>query len=152
MRVPVSVSVAPGASLAGLQFRAMVQPQSGAPPLERPVEFEPTLANSTSVDRSVLPANEIAAAWSIVPAAFDTPLTGEARLGFVVFDVPASAPAGSVYAVDFANADGAPDLNTPYDFDATSAGVWVGAPAKPAVVPAGPVRGFKLTWFAEYGK
>jgi sugar lactone lactonase YvrE len=152
VRVPVTVRLAPDAWLAGLQFRAIVQPQGNAPALERAAEFEPALANSTPVDRSLLPANEVAAAWSIVPAAFETPLTGEARLGFIVFDVPAAAPAGSAYSVSFANADGAPDLNTPYDFDTEPASVWVGAPAKPAPAPASPIRGFKLSWYAEYGK
>ncbi|MBI2924442.1 MAG: chitobiase/beta-hexosaminidase C-terminal domain-containing protein [Verrucomicrobia bacterium] len=152
VRVPVRVRLAGNANLAGLQFRAIVKPQAGAPALERAVDFEPALPNPTPVNRAVLPPNEVAAAWSILPSAFETPLAGEAHVGVVSFDVPASAAAGSVYTVSFANADGAPDLSTQYDFETSAANVWVQAPAKPTPTPATPLKGFKLNWYAESGK
>jgi hypothetical protein len=46
-------------------------------------------------------------------------------LGWLSFVLPAGAQSGHVYTVSFTNVDGAPDLNTQYDFETRSAYVGV---------------------------
>jgi sugar lactone lactonase YvrE len=154
-RVPVTVNVAEGARLAGLAFRAVVKPEGGAPALDKPVTFSTELPNAIVLDRlrdTTLAPNEVAAAWSLLPAGFETPLTGEAQLGLISFEVPQTAPPGSAYTVEIVTADGAPDLETQYDFETRPATVWIGAPAPPDTTPTTFRQGFKLRWLAELGK
>lgn len=126
VNVPVFARVAPGAAVAGLQFRALVNPSDGAPGLAQPPQFIPFslpfqpafLAGQT---------NAIAAAWNVGQLAL--PALSSNLLGFVRFTVPVTASAGSSYAVSFANADGSPDFFTQYSFETRGASVWVLRPA-----------------------
>ncbi|MEN9574041.1 MAG: hypothetical protein RL514_1896 [Verrucomicrobiota bacterium] len=118
--VPVFARVAPGAQIAGLQFRALVNPAEGSPALAAPPQF---------IALGALPAfiagqtNAIVAAWNVGQLAL--PAFSSNLLGFVRFTVPATATAGSSYAVSFANADGSPDYQTQYSFETRGATVWV---------------------------
>lgn len=122
VNVPVFTRVAPGAQLAGLQFRALVNPADGSPALAQPPQF---IALNALLNPSIVAgaSNAVAAAWNVGQLAF--PAFSSNLLGFVRFTVPATASAGSSYAVSFANADGSPDYQTQYNFETRGASVWV---------------------------
>ncbi len=122
VNVPVFARVAPGAAISGLQFRALVNPSEGAPALAQPPQF---IAFSLPFQPAFLSGqtNAIAAAWNVGQLAL--PALSSNLLGFVRFTVPVAAPAGSSYAVSFANADGSPDFFTQYSFETRGASVWV---------------------------
>lgn len=131
VNVPVFARVAPGAQLAGLQFRALVNPVGGAPALASPPQF---IAFGLAPALVAGQTNAVAAAWNVGQLAFSQ--LSSNLLGFVRFTVPASAAAGAGYTVSFANADGSPDFLTQYSFETRGASVWVGrvAPAPPSVI------------------
>ncbi len=146
--VPVFVNLAPGASLAGLQFRAVVTPQQGAPPLDQPLRFTraPAAAWPDPILATNLSLNEVAPAWSLIWNPFPVALTNRVQVGSLAFTVPAGAQAGQSYALRVANADGAPDLSTQYDFGSVPGVVSVLAPAVPPVV-----RTYKLRFPTQLG-
>lgn len=152
VKVPVYVNVATGAKLAGLQFRAVIQPQGDAPALQQAAQFQPASGLTSPLTADGLPREQVATAWSPLLNPLAAPLENSNHLGYVSFVVPASAPAGSSYIISFANADGSPDLDTQYDFSTSAAGVWVQAPAVPLTDLSGPASGFKLSWFAAQGR
>jgi len=147
--VPVTVSVLGNGSLAGLQFRAIVRPENGAPPLEQAVAFAPAAGLPAPLRVAALPLNQAGQGWSSLLNPFSQQLTGRTPLGAITFTVPATALPGQSYSIQLAGADGAPDLNTQYDFTVNAGSVNVGAPAKPPATP--PVRGFKLRWQGQAG-
>jgi hypothetical protein len=127
------VNVKPGSSLAGLQFRARVEGILGAPALSEEVSFigNPDLPAPILLqdDTANIPLNQVAGAWAFEQNEFEIPLTGRKLLGHVRFNSPFGAPKGSAYQVRFDNFDGAPDLDTQYEFESFSAFVWIGSPA-----------------------
>ncbi len=123
--VPVFARVAPGAQLAGLQFRAVVRPSDGAPALAQQAQFVPVLPNATILQPAEI--NSVVSAWNLGQVAM--PATSSNLLGNVRFTVPATAAAGASYAVSFTNADGSPDFFTQYNFETRGASVWVSRPA-----------------------
>lgn len=131
VEVPVYVDLVPGASLAGLQFRAFVTPEGGAPPIAGAVSFVPEVEAPFQPVQG-LPANEVGVAWNL--DAFAPPLVGSNLLGWLRFRVPINANRGDCYAVSFAFADGSPDFATQYDFETRRACVAVRT-AAPAVDP-----------------
>ncbi|MHB8521738.1 MAG: hypothetical protein ACYDH9_13395 [Limisphaerales bacterium] len=151
VNVPVSVNVASGSSLAGLQFRAVVQPVGDAPALTQPVQFTPATGIPAPM-APTLPSNQAGGGWPVISqtSSFAAPLTGNNVLGTVSVPIPPTAQPGQLYSVAIVNADGAPNLSTQYNF-ATGVGfVSVQAPAvQPAVSAMG---GFKLNWFGEAGQ
>lgn len=133
VNVPVFARVAPGAQLAGLQFRALVNADNGAPTLPQPPQF---ISLTQLLTPSIVAgaSNAVAAGWNVGQLAL--PALSSNLLGFVRFTVPVTAPAGSSYAVSFANADGSPDFFTQYNFETRGASVWVQrtAPAPLSVI------------------
>lgn len=137
INVPVYVRVANGYRIAGMQLRAAVVPEGNAPALNQPALFNPNTRFPRPVTlqgaQEGLPLNQAVTAWSLVQNPFPTPLEGETFLGEVQFTVPSSARAGQSYTIRIMNADGAPDLQTQYDFESVHGSIWVGTPAqKPA--------------------
>ncbi len=131
VNVPVFARVAPGAQLAGLQFRAVVSPENGAPALAQQAQFIASIPNATIQPAAL---NGVVSAWNVGQLAM--PAMSSNVLGFVRFTVPASATASSSYTVSFANADGSPDLFNQYNFETRGASVWVSrpAPALPSLI------------------
>jgi hypothetical protein len=133
VNVPVYVNVKPGASLSGLQFRASVIGVLGASPLTEAVEFHGSSDLPAPIllqdDTTNIPLNQVAGAWAFEQNEFEIPLTGTQLLGHIQFITPFGAPKGSAYQVKFANFDGAPDLDTQYEFESYSSMVWIGSPA-----------------------
>jgi hypothetical protein len=147
--VPVAVNLFGNGSLAGLEFRAIVQPENDAPPLDQAVSFVPAPGLPAPLQVEGLPLNQAGQGWSPFLNPFGRRLIGQTQLGAIAFTVPATALPGQSYSLQFASADGAPDLNTQYDFTLNAGSVNVGAPAKPPVPHS--IRGFKLRWQAQAG-
>ncbi|MBI2924441.1 MAG: chitobiase/beta-hexosaminidase C-terminal domain-containing protein [Verrucomicrobia bacterium] len=129
--VPVYVTLVPGASLSGLQFRAAVTPQGNAPLLLGTVEFVPAIGVPVPVNAPGVGPNEVAVGWGLDAFSPPThaPLVGSNVLGTLRFRVPITAAAGACYTVSFSFADGAPDLDTQYEFETRRGCVYVLAPA-----------------------
>ena len=144
VNVPVFARVGRSANLSGLQFRAVVNPADGAPGLAQPPQFIGLNQLLNPGNTSGL-LNTIAAGWNIGQLAL--PAMSSNVLGFVRFTVPAHAPAGSRYQVSFANADGAPDFSTQYDFETRGASVWVQRAA--ATPPSLISDEWKTTFFGD---
>jgi hypothetical protein len=128
--VPVFVQVAPGAQLAGLAFRAIVEPNGAAPAIGVPVQFVASANLPPPPQNAVPSANTALCGWPLVPSSsFDPPLQGSNLLGYVRLTLPLNSYAGQSYTLRFANADGSPDLQTQYDFDTKPGLLWVLGPA-----------------------
>ena len=110
--MPVYVEVTDGATLSGLQFRALVASPNGAPPPTQAPQFTPDASVSApSLQQSFQPG-EMAFGWSL--GSFNLlPLTSN-YLGLLTFTIPPTALPGQVYSLSFANVDGSPDLQTQY--------------------------------------
>lgn len=150
VNVPVYVNVAPGSSLAGLQFRAIIQPLGDAPALASSPQFTAPASLPAPIV-PLLPPNQVAAAWPVIGSTSLNPaLQSSNALGVVSFTIPASAQINQLYSVSIVSADGAPNLSTQYDFATSSAFVSVASPVVQSVTPA--VNGFKVSWFGEAGQ
>jgi hypothetical protein len=130
--VPVYVKLSDGATLSGVQFRAVVTPQGGAPALTQ----SPQLALAPGVPgptlRQSFTVSDAGFGWAL--GSIDYLSRSSNFLGWVTFTVPGSAKSGQTYSVSFANADGAPNLRVQYDFETRSAWVVVGGSAAPASI------------------
>ena len=137
--VPVYAKLGTGRQIKGLQFRAAVVAENGAPAIEQRVQFTPNPALPSPVSlqsfENRLPLNQTVGAWSLTQNAFVSPLQESNLIGYISFKVPNNAKAGHRYSIHFSNVDGAPDLHTQYDFESRPGSVWVGTAAlKPAEV------------------
>ena len=130
--VPLYALVSDGASLSGLQFRAVVTPQSGAPALTA----APTFVAASGVGSPLLSrsfsANQAAFGWSLESFSYGEDSSN--FLGWVTFSVPTNAVTGQTYQVSLQNADGSPNLTTEYDFETRSATVAVNSNAPAATI------------------
>jgi len=126
--IPVYVNVLPGYSLAGLQFRATLVPNGGAP-MPGKIQFSavPGLPAPYASAQGLSP-NDIIYAWSLFEP-FTPALQGSNALGWISFQVPAAAQKGQSYTLRFSGEDGAPDFNTPYQLESVPGTAWVGSPA-----------------------
>ncbi len=126
--VPVSLQVLPGYTVAGLQFRVALEPANGAPPVTQPVVFTPAMGAAPTVQTY---GNDVLCSWP--PTGSFTPsLEGSNLLGYVQCTIPAGSQPGQSYALRFSYCDGAPDLQTQYNFESLPASLWVASPAKQA--------------------
>ena len=130
VNLPLYARLQYGSSLAGLQFRALVTPQNNAPAITDTLRFTPAGGFANPYIQQSFKAGETAFGWSL--PSFNFPSASSNFLGWVSFQIPATAQSGEVYTVSFANADGAPDLNAQYDFETRSAYVTVNGAAIPA--------------------
>jgi len=130
--VPVYVKLGDGSTLSGLQFRAVVTAQNGAPPLTQAPQL--VLApgvSGLSAQQSFKP-DSTAFGWSL--GSFNFQSRSSNFLGWLQFTLPSPASTGQGYTVSFANADGAPNSTIQYNFETRSASVVVNAPAPPASI------------------
>jgi hypothetical protein len=135
VNMPVYAKLQYGSTVAGLQFRTLVTPQNNAPAITSVPQFTPAASvASPSIQKNFKPG-ETAFAWPIVPApSFNYQSDSSNFLGWVSFQIPSTAQTGQVYTVSFPNSDGAPNLNTQYDFESRSAYVTVNGAAIPASI------------------
>jgi len=148
VQAPIAISVGSGASLAGLQFRAVIEPVGGAPAIAEPIHFDAAPNLPSPLQLGGLPPNQTSAAWSLLLSPFNPALKGSVLLGQLSFTVPATATAGQSYTIRFENADGAPDDHTDYTIGTQTGSVVVGAPA---TEPLQAVAGFRVNWYAAAG-
>jgi hypothetical protein len=129
--VPVYAQLADGTSLSGLQFRAVVTPQNGAPALTTAPQL--TTAVAPLFTQSFKPG-ETAFGWSL--DSFNFLPRSSNFLGWITFTVPTSAVAGQTYQVALLDADGAPNATNQYydEFETRSATVAVNAAAPPPTI------------------
>ncbi|MGA2176181.1 MAG: chitobiase/beta-hexosaminidase C-terminal domain-containing protein [Verrucomicrobiota bacterium] len=124
--IPVYVKVSPGYSLAGLQFRAILSAEGGAP-APGAIAFSPAGGVPTPIQLPGLAASDIVCAWA--PGAFSQSLQNRNYLGVITFRVPSAAQAGQSYAVHFVGVDGAPDTQTSYQLESFPGWIWVNSAA-----------------------
>src|ERR1041384_1591231 len=121
--VPIFVRVANGASVSGMQFRAMVTADNGGPGISATPVFVSAAGVNAPVQSSFI-VNEVACGWSLGSFSFGSRTSN--YLGVLRFTIPNVAQGGQGYTVSFANVDGAPDLYTQYDFESKRSAVVVG--------------------------
>jgi sugar lactone lactonase YvrE len=132
VNVPVYVKLSDGAILSGIQFRAVVTPQGGAPSLAGAPQLSLASGVPGPTLRQSFKASDAGFGWAL--GSFNYLSRSSNFLGWVTFTIPASAQSGQTYSVSFANADGAPNLSVQYDFETRSAWVAVGISAPPATI------------------
>jgi hypothetical protein len=132
VNVPVYVKLSDGAILSGIQFRAVVTPQGGAPSLAGAPQLSLASGVPAPTLRQSFTASDAAFGWSL--GSFNYLSRSSNFLGWVTFTIPPTAQSGQTYSVSFANADGAPNLSAQYDFETRSASVAVGGSAPPASI------------------
>jgi sugar lactone lactonase YvrE len=130
--VPVYAKLDDGSTLSGLQFRAVVTPQDYAPPLTAAPQLVMSGGTMSPYLTKSLKSDATAFGWSL--GSFNFLSRSSNFLGWVTFTVPHTAVSGQSYLVSLANADGAPNVNTQYNFESRSATVTVNAPAPPASI------------------
>ncbi len=125
--IPVYVKVAAGYSLSGVQFRAILSANGGAP-TPGAITFWPAAGVPTpAFQLPGLVPNDIVCAWA--PEAFSSPLQDSNYLGFITFQVPVAAQIGQSYSVHFSGVDGAPDAQTAYQLESLPGSIWVNSAA-----------------------
>jgi hypothetical protein len=125
--IPVYLDLQPGHAVSGLQFRIIVHPGPETPALNAKVRFITAEGFPAPIPVDNLPLNQTAAAWNL--GAFHPPLEGKRFLGHLQISIPFMAATGDHYTVTFANADGAPDGTTQYNFETLNGSVWIRKPA-----------------------
>jgi len=148
-RVPIRVALEAGATLAGFQCWPVISAKPDGTDSEVPAWFEAnrdTGIAAPSVNAVPgLSLNNAIYVWDL--GKLDPPLVGDSVLGWLVFQVPPSAPNGLGYYVRFANADGAPLEDVLYDFETVPGRVWVHVAApEPAAILSDE---WKLHFFAS---
>ncbi len=126
--LPVFVKVAPGYSLAGMSFRAVLENADDAPPLTQALEFVAAPGLSSPIQGTGSTLSELLCGWPLAPSpSFSPPLQGSNLLGWIQFQAPAQSTAGQHYVLRFKNADGSPDIETQYDLESVPATASIGA-------------------------
>jgi hypothetical protein len=132
VNVPVYVKLSDGATLSGVQFRAVVTPQGDAPSLTQAPQLSLASGVPGPTLRQSFKASDAGFGWAL--GSFNYLSRSSNFLGWVTFTIPATAQSGQTYSVSFANADGAPNLSVQYDFETRSAWVVVGSSAPSASI------------------
>ncbi len=133
VNIPVYVTVANNCHLAGLQFRATVDPDGNGPAIAQPPTFI-AASGMPAPSQSSMAANILLCGWSIVPTpSFSPALQGRVFLGHIRVLLPNVIWGAQSYLVHFSYVDGAPDFSTQYNLDSIPGVAWVNGPAlKPA--------------------
>jgi hypothetical protein len=125
--IPVYVNVGSGYSLAGLQFRAILSAEGGAP-APGSLAFAPAPeVPAPTLQLPGLSSRDLVCAWA--PGAFSAPLRNSNYLGVVTFQVPLAAQSGASYALHFVGVDGAHDAQTMYQLESLPGWVWIDSAA-----------------------
>jgi DNA-binding beta-propeller fold protein YncE len=132
VNVPVYVTLQNGSTLSGLQFRTVITPQGGAPAIAGSPQLNLASGVTSPYLQKSFKAAEAAFGWQL--GSFGYQSRSSNFLGWVSFVIPPTALAGQAYTVSFANPDGAPDLDTQYNFESRSATVTVNAASPPASI------------------
>jgi hypothetical protein len=124
--IPVSVTVQPGSTLQGMQFRAVVSPTGGAP-VPAQIVFTPA-AGIPSPTVLAVSTNDIACFWPLpLGGNPGLGLQGSNLVGSISFTVPAGAASGQSYSLHFVGADGVPNINTKYQLESVPGSAGIGS-------------------------
>jgi hypothetical protein len=123
---PIYVSVLPGCSLSGMQFRGVVQAE-GSAPAAGVVNFVPALGADSLTLLQGLTTSDLICVFPMVPsAAFSPVLQGDSNyIGDFQVEIPATAQTGQAYTLRFIRPDGAQDLSVPYVLESIPGTAWV---------------------------
>src|SRR5258708_8572063 len=113
-----------------MQFRSVRTPQNGASGLMQIPELVRASGIAAPTFQQSFLAGMNAFGWQL--DSFNFQSRSSNFLGWISFTIPANAQPGQFYTLSFANADGAPDLYTQYEFETRSASAAVAAAATPA--------------------
>ncbi len=127
VNVPVYVKLVNGASLSGLQFRAVITPRNNAPAFTQAPAFTPAAGVPAPVFVRTVQSGQAAVGWPL--GSFNFTSGSSNFLGWITFSMPLQVEVGDVYAVSFAQPDGAPDIDTEYELESRTAYVAAFAPA-----------------------
>jgi hypothetical protein len=141
VHLPVHISLAPGKTLSGFQFRAAVEALESAPALSDPVQFIPAPGFLPPKTVPSLLKNQAGMGWPL--GSFEPELKDRQLLGHLRFRVPPPAAPGMGYALSFSHVDGAPAPGpdgalSQYDFESLPASITVQQPlatSLPLVTP-----------------
>lgn len=125
----IYAKVLPGFEINGMQLRAIMVAEGGAP---TPGTVQFVAADSMGQPSTVLQSspNDVAFAWSLGRPV--DPLVRSNLIGYVKFTVPQAATAGQHYTIKLAYPQGATDLDTERQLESAAGQVWVlSSPAKP---------------------
>jgi len=124
--IPIYVSVLPGYSLSGMQFRAKVDAENYAPEAGT-ADFIPNLGSESLTLLQGASVSDLICVFPLIPAASFSPSLegGSNYIGDFQFEVPATAQAGQAYTLHFIRPNGADDLTTPYTMESIPGTVWV---------------------------
>jgi sugar lactone lactonase YvrE len=130
--IPISVTIQPGSTLAGMQFRAILAAGGGAPAPAQ-IQFAPALGIPNPTLFGGLSPSEIVCVWPLPLSAQNGSLSlqGSNLIGSISFTVPATAVSGQSYTLHFVGDDGAPNITTQYQLEGVPGTAWVG----PALAP-----------------
>jgi hypothetical protein len=132
VNIPVYVKLGNGSTLSGLQFRAVVEGPNGAPVISQSPQFIVAPGVTSPSMQQTSQANSTAFGWSL--GSFNFQSRSSNFLGWLRFNMPAGATSGQNYRVSFANADGAPNVSTQYDFESRSAFAGVNIQGQPTSI------------------
>ncbi len=121
--VPVYVKVSDPALVSGMQFRAVISALDGGVPIDTQVQFLPSSAFPAPIQLGAVPLNQVACGWNL--SSFNPSLRGHNFMGELRIKIPAAAARGSCYTIEFANADGASNATTQYDFETLRSSIWI---------------------------
>ena len=96
---------------------------AATPNLDAPIQFIRADSVPTPPRAVNYSNNDFSCAWDM--NSFNPPLMGSNYLGSLRFPIPSLALPGQSFVVRFANADGAPDFSTQYNFETLPAFVWI---------------------------
>jgi hypothetical protein len=130
--IPVYVKMANAATLSGLQFRAVITPQNGAPAITQVPQLVRASGIAAPTFQQSFLAGMNAFGWQL--GGFNFQSRSSNFLGWITFTVPANTTPGQYYTLSFANADGAPNITTQYEVETRSANAAVAATATPASI------------------
>ena len=130
--VPISVQVAPGYAIGGMQFRATVEPSEGAVALDQSISFIAAAGKPAPSQSSLVGVGDLVCGWSFpFSQGGTTPLLSEGSnyLGFIRIPVPSVINNPCSYTLRFSYVDGAPDFSQQYNLDSIPGIIWVGGAA-----------------------
>jgi hypothetical protein len=130
--IPVSVAVQPGCTLGGMQFRAILSANNGAPAAGS-IQFNAASGITSPAQLNGQSPADIACYWEVPlgpkPSSGTISLQGSNLIGSISFTVPAGAAPGQSYSLRFLYVDGMKSLGTGYQLESIPGTILVGVGA-----------------------
>ncbi|MEW6303433.1 MAG: chitobiase/beta-hexosaminidase C-terminal domain-containing protein [Verrucomicrobiota bacterium] len=131
VQVPVYLKVAAGATITGLQFLGVIEPELGAPSVSSVSFVKASSIPNPSFPFSGANSSGLPGAGGVWNLGTLNLAGGTSNLlGYLQFRIPAAATVGTCYRARLLQVDGAPSLFTTYNLENVGACVSVGVPAE----------------------